>query len=633
MESIKSNSTLNLGFWINILALFAGIYHMIMARWLFIPLDQHKIIHVGLGLCVVFLSSIKLLKGKQLLKRSFLILLTALSAGLSFYLFTEYEAMATRIGFPIFADTIVGFLLVVLVLEATRRTWGFIIPLVVIFAMLYGYFGRYLPGILYHGGLKLPRLLAYASTYFSGIYGSLTGTGSMEVFMFCMLGSFLSASGAIEFFIDCARSVGRRSRSGPGQAAIVSSGLMGIVSGSVAANVVTTGYVTIPLMIDNGYKPEFAGAVSAVASTGGQLMPPVMGVAAFLISASTGTPYFTLCKMAFLPAVAYYVYLFAAVHFRALKINLPKPKMANVNLWSVFKQKGYLLLPIVLLMWLMAKHVSPSVAAFYSIFALIGLYAARTLIFSQFNLKIFFKNMVIFMYKGLSSGALEGLKIGLILACLGIMVEIVVVTGFAQKLSFQMVELSGGNLPLLLILVAITCIVFGVGMPTTGVYMVVSVLAAPALIKFGIPTVAAHLYVFYFGLMAMVTPPVAVGAIVASGIAKSDYLKTGLAASKLAIPGFLLPFFFIYRPQILFINGTAFDAVIVFLSCSLALFCLAAVLEKHMFYRLRIIEMLLLIAASSLLIHPSNITTICGALIACGVILIQLKRKTSVANS
>lgn len=607
-----------------IIAIGAGIYHMIAARWLFLPLDQHKVIHVAIGLVLVFLGLLK--KGPSSpFTRVYVWVLSLLSIGLSAYVVLNYELIANRMGFPIMADTIVGFLLVVLVLEATRRAWGPVIPIVVLVAIFYGLFGRYLPGIFYHGGLKLPRLIAYASTYFRGIYGSLAGTGSMEVFMFCMFGAFLSASGAVDFFITCAQALGRRSRSGPGQAAIASSGLMGMVSGSVSANVVTTGSITIPLMVNNGYSGEFAGAVSAVSSTGGQLMPPVMGVAAFLISASTGTPYFTLCKMALLPAIAYYVYLIATVHFRALKKDLPPPAIPETSVGKAFKQHGYLLLPIVILMWLLARHTSPSVAAFYAILSLIGLYAVKQLVVSKFDLKEFSSHMLNFVKRGLQSGAMEGTKTGLLLACLGIMVDLVVVTGFAQRIAFQMVELSGGSLPLLLGLVAITCIIFGVGMPTTGVYMVVSVLAAPALIKFGIAPVAAHLYVFYYGLMAMVTPPVAVGAIVASGIAKSDYVKTGLAASRLAIPGFLLPMFFIYRPQILFIDGTALDAIVTFVCCCVALFCLAAALEGFMFKKLRVWEIGALIIAAVLLIEPALLTSVIGFGIAGVMLFLQLR--------
>ncbi len=609
------------------LAIGAGIYHMIAARWLFLPLDQHKVIHVGIGLVLVFLGSLKKDETGKPAVRAYLWLLLIVSAGLSSYVLLNYTQIANRMGFPILADTIVGFLLVVLVLEATRRAWGPVIPIVVLVAMLYGLFGRYLPGIFYHGGLKLPRLIAYASTYFRGIYGSLAGTGSMEVFMFCTFGAFLSASGAIDFFITCAQAIGRRSRSGPGQAAIVSSGLMGTVSGSVAANVVTTGSITIPLMVRNGYAPEFAGAVSAVSSTGGQLMPPVMGVAAFLISASTGTPYFTLCKMALLPAVAYYVYLFSAVHFRALKRDLPRPVLPDISVGSAFKEHGYLLIPIVVLMWLLAKHTSPSVSAFYAILVLIGLYAVKQFAACKSDFKAFSKSMIEFVQRGLQSGAMEGTKTGLLLACLGIMVDLVVVTGFAQRIAFQMVELSGGHLPLLLGLVALTCIVFGVGMPTTGVYMVVSVLAAPALVRFGIEPVAAHLYVFYYGLMAMVTPPVAVGAIVASGIAKADYVKTGLIASRLAIPGFLLPLFFVYRPQILFLNGTALDAVLTFGSCCVALVCLASALEGFMFRKLRVLEIVALLIAAGLLIEPALLTSVLGFGIATGVLLLQLRSK------
>ncbi len=598
---------------ITIIAIFVSIFHIYQARWMFLPVDQHKVVHVASGLLFVFLGSLIFKKNKYSLINNLITLIFALLSILfSAYILFNYHEIVTKIGVPAQIDIIAGGILVLLVLEGTRRAWGPIIPTIVILSLAYGYFGSHLPGILFHGGLNIRRLIAYSSVYFQGIYGSLTGAGAMEVFMFILYGCILEKAGGIDFFMTIASRLGGRLRSGPAQSAVLGSAFMGTISGSVAANVATTGKITIPLMIKNGYTKELAGAVEAVASTGGQLMPPVMGVVAFLMASTTNNHYFQICKTALFPALIFYLYLAFTIQIRAERKNLSNPEKDSHNdLWAALKKDGYLLISLFVLIYSLAIYLPPAVAAYNAIVTLFILFALKTF-FIKRNWKTFIQEMGQFFVHSLSSGAKQATKLGLILACLGIMVELFVVTGFAQKISFQMIELAGGNLLLMLGLIALTCILFGMGMPTVGTYMVVSVLSAPALVKLGIPLLAAHMFVFYYGLMAMVTPPVGVGVIVATGITEGNYFKTAFHATKLALPGFILPLFFIFRPEILWIDVTIYEAFLTFIFILTGLICLASIFERFFLNKLNLWEIITLVIICYLLLSIGKMSSLIG---------------------
>jgi len=508
-----------------------------------------------------------------------------------------------------------------------------VIPSVIILSLAYGYFGSYLPGIFFHGGLTLQRLIAYSSIYFKGIYGSLVSLSAAEVFMFVLFGCVLEAAGGIELFMNIAAKFGGRLRSGPSQAAILGSGLMGTITGSVAVNVATIGKVAIPMMIKNKYSKEEAGAIEAVAATGGQLMPPVMGITAFIIASTTNTHYFTVCKTALIPALIFYFVLVYAAQLKALKNDIPVPKEEkNVNLLQTFKEDGYILLSIIVLIYCLAIYVPPAIAAFNAIISIFFLFAIKKLMIRR-KIGPLIKDMYKFFIEAFSLGAKQGTKIGLILSGLGILVELFVATGFAQKISFNMIELSGGILIIMLALIGITCILFGMGLPTVGTYMVVSVLAAPALVKLGIPLLIAHMFVFYYGLMAMVTPPVGVGAIVAAGLAESNYLKTAIMASKLALPGFILPFMFVYRPAILWMNVTIFEAFITFVFVLTGFVCLISILERYFFTKLNILEMLIMAISCYFLWSPNNWRSLIGLILFAVISVFQYrKRKRLILN-
>ena len=458
----------NLGFLITVIAIVASLYHMISTKWLLVSLDEHKVLHIAIGLILVYLLSIQVdNEKKSLAKKIISLILLVISIVASLFILVNYESISTNIGLPSKSDTIVGFILVVVVLEATRRAWGFIIPTIVLIAMLYGYFGQYMPGILYHSGLSFDRLIAYASTNFQGIYGSFTGIGAREVFLFVLLGTTLQAAGATNFFMKVAQGIGGRFRSGPAQAAVISSAFMGSVSGNISTNVATTGSITIPMMHKKGLSREYAGAVEAVASTGGQLMPPVMGAAAFLMATNLGVSYAEILVAALLPALIYYLYLAVSIQIRSVKVNISMGEEEKVNTLQAFKEDGYLLLSLVILILALYLKVPVTLAALYAVLSLVILVAIKKMIVLR-NIKLFAKEMGDFLGESLKSGAINGTKLGLMMASLGIMIELFVVTGFAQRLSFQMIELAGGHLPLLLLLVAITCLIFGLGMPTTG---------------------------------------------------------------------------------------------------------------------------------------------------------------------
>jgi len=310
---------------------------------------------------------------------------------------------------------------------------------------------------------------------------------------------------------------------------------------------------------------------------------------------------------------------------RRLYIPLPKGE-ENVNLLQTFKEDGYILLSIVVLIYCLAVYMPPAIAAFNATISLFLLFAIKRFLVRR-KIGPFAKDMYKFFIDSLFLGAKQGTKIGLVLSSLGIMVELFVVTGFAQKISFQMIELSGGVLPIMLALIGLTCIIFGMGLPTVGTYMVVSVLAVPALVRLGIPLLAAHMFVFYYGLMAMVTPPVGVGAIVATGLAEGDYIKTALMATKLSLPGFILPFIFIYRPAILWMNATIFEVFITFVFVLVGLICLISILERYYFTRLNILEMLVMAISCYLLLSPANWYSLIGLILFAAISIFQYRKR------
>jgi TRAP transporter 4TM/12TM fusion protein len=486
--------------------------------------------------------------------------------------------------------------------------WGWTIPALALIGLAYGLWGYMLPGdIFFHGGIAPKRLLAYTSIpYFQGLLGGLTSLSAGTIFMFMMFGGALKATGAIDFIVKVGFAVGRHSKAGPALVAVTSSGLMGTVSGSTVANVASTGALTIPLMKRYGFKGSFAGAVEAVSSTGGQLMPPVMGLAAFLIVGMTGIAYNSVMLAAIAPALIYYAYLMLAVHLRASNLGLDARDIVldddGVSLGTATLRQWHLMAAIALLVWLLVTGTPAGLAALIAVLTLLGLDALITII-TGYARPAAWAEAARRVLNGLIEGARSGAAVATVIAVIGVLIEVLTVTGFAQKLSFFMLDLSDGSLFTLSIVVALSCLVFGLGLPTSAAYFIVALFGAPALVELGVPLLAAHMFVFYFANLSAITPPVAVAALVGANIAEARFWPTAFQAVRLGLPGFLLPFLFLFEPQILGLQGHLGHQLIAIVQALIATAALNFAIEGRIFGRISLVERFILFLAAFGLIY------------------------------
>ncbi len=531
------------------------LLHMYVAWRLPFSIDELKVLHLGFASTILFSAAIDQEDPKKHFKSWCWLGLALISLVITSYFFIDYENMVERTGIPSTGDVIVGTLLVILVLLATWRQWGAVIPLLTLTVMFYALFGQYLPGFFFHSGIDFPRLTGYCSTYFMGTLGSLTGLSASMIVHFLLFGALIQAVGGAQLIEKISFIVSSRFRSGAAQTAIISSCMLGMISGSTAANIAITGAFTIPMMKRRGYHSNFAGAVEVVASTGGQIMPPIMGVSAFLIAGLTDMPYAQIVIAAFLPALVYYLNVSFAVWLRTQKkgISLVKrdAEVPIIRFIDLLKEHGHLLIPVIILTWRILIGETPAKAVLYANISLMAVGLAHTVIVGSRNIRGAILQFGRQVYEGLVKGAREGAKLAVVLGSMGIIVEMFTVTGFGQRLSYAMVDLAGGSALILITLVAVLTIFFGMGMPTPGAYLLTILLSAPALIKIGFPELSVHMFVFYFAIISALTPPVAIGVLVAIGISGGKYLGTALNALRLALPGFLMPFFFLYKPTIL----------------------------------------------------------------------------------
>lgn len=550
------------------------------------------------------------------------------------YIFMEYEVLTLRLGLVSTADFFLGAIATILLLEATRRVIGSIMPGIALVFLLYAYFGQYAPGLIAHRGYSISRIVSQMYLTTEGIYGLVLGVSATFIYLFVLFGSFLKVSGGGQLFIDLAYSLFGRVRGGPAKVAVVASGLFGMVSGSAAANVVGTGTFTIPLMKSIGYRPHFAGAVEAVASSGGQLMPPVMGAAAFIMSEILEIPYIKICLHALLPALLYYFCAFVIVDLEAAKTGLMgMPPEALPKARKILRERGLLLLPIpVLIYFLAVEQVTPMKAAFWSIITTFGLIAAQHILNLRRNLEGGALISQASLRAGVAliretGGAMEDAAKGSLIvatacATAGIIIGVTNLTGLGLKLSGILVDLAGGSLVALLVLTMIASIILGMGLPTTACYILLAVLAAPALIKMGVIPIAAHLFVFYFGIISAITPPVAGAAYAASPIAGVEPMKIGFTACRLGIAAFILPYMWIYGPSLL-ILGDLWSITLAAITSSIGVAACAAGIQGYIFRPASMLERVLLLIASLLLIKPGWVTDSIGLALLVPVLITQ----------
>lgn len=623
-EDIETASMRRLGSrtarWVTLIAVGMSLFHLYTAgNIIFQPMVQRSV-HLGLALVLTFLL---FPWGKRSSSHRVPILdyfLAALSVIVCGYLIVNWTMASDRVTMigatPGFWDLLLGTITILLVLETTRRIIGWALPIVAIVFLLYGMAGHYLPGILSFPKIPVSRIIAVNYIATDGIFGTPLGVSATFVFLFVLFGSFLQKVGGGEFFIDLAYSLFGRFRGGPAKIAVVASACFGTISGSGIANVAGTGQFTIPLMKRTGYQAAFAGAVEASASIGGQLMPPVMGAAAFIMAEILGIPYVSICIAAVLPAILYFLAIFIMVDFEAAKTGLkgltkqelPAPK-------KILKEAWYLFLPIVIMIYLLVIQVSPMKAAFWSIVFMVGIEIAQQLIRKR---RIDFRRIG----EGLEAGAKGMLIVATACACAGIVIGVVNVTGFGLKFSDFIIDMAYGSLPLLLILTMLSSLVLGMGLPTVACYIILAIISAPALVEVGVMPLAAHLFIFYFGIVAAITPPVALAAYVGAGIAGANPMTTGYIACRLGLAAFLLPYMFIYGPAIL-MKGDPLDIVLAAISGVVGIFALAAGLQGYLFQRLVVWQRIVLLIAAVLLIKPGLMTDIVGYCLMGLVLLVQ----------
>jgi TRAP transporter 4TM/12TM fusion protein len=529
--------------------------------------------------------------------------LAVLSAAAGAYLFLEADQITERMGIPSMLDLLVGGVILVLVLEATRRVIGAAITIIAAFFLVYAYFGYLAPVSIAHQGYSLERIISQMSLATEGIFGVPLGVSATFVILFVIFAAFLSESGAGQFFIDISMALFGRFRGGPAKVSVMSSSLFGTISGSAVANVMVDGWLTIPLMKRIGIQPHVAGAIEAVASTGGQIMPPVMGAAAFVMAEILGLPYIKICIAAAIPAILYYVALYFMIDFEALKSGLKGLPVAELpSIKQVFVGGFFYLIPVVVLLYFLSVLMyTPMKSAIYAL--------ATTVLVSYFK-----KSTRMNLTKILSTlekGALNSLDVALACASAGVIIGVFNLTGLGMSLSSMLVELSQGFLPALLVLTMLSSLVLGMGMPTTACYIILAVLVAPAMVKLGVLPIASHMFVFYFGIISAVTPPVALAAYAGAGLANAPPGKTGYAASKFALSGFILPYMFVYGPELLMV-GSWGDIILAVVSSIMGVFVLSAAVQGFLLRKASIFERTVLLVSSLLLIKPGLVTDIIG---------------------
>lgn len=606
-----------------IFALLVGVamaaVHIAQTWAFFLPSGQFKNLHIGLALALCALGLLEATPVERRRLRIGLALLALLTAVPLVYIHVEYtELVEVRSLFPEPPDLWIAILMLLVASIVAGLQWGWSIPALAAGAIVYGRYGDLLPGdLLWHGGLGWERLISYTSIpNFQGLLGPMTELSAGTIFMFMLFAGVLGAAGGVEFIIALGQSLGGRSRGGPAQVAVLSSGFMGMISGSSVANVAATGVFTIPMMKRAGFKPEFAGAVEAVASTGGQITPPMLGLAAFLIVGLTDIPYAQIMAATVFPALIYYAHLMVAIHLRTFAIGLDArqaPADAEApTLREAFRRYGHLLVGIGVLVTFLMLQMPPANAALYALAALLALDAAKRLYDRRGEPAAGLIEIVRMSLRGLLEGARGGAQIAVVIAVIGVLIEILAVTGFAQKLSNMMLEIADGRLWSLLLMSAATCLVFGLGLPTSAAYILVALLGAPAMIKLGVPVLAAHMFVFFFANISALTPPVAVAALVASNIAKSRFFPTALIAVQLGLPGFLLPFLFVIRPEILGIDSSFGEQALVSAIALAAVIALNMAIEGYMLRPMRAWERLLILPAAFGMLDPGWLSTAIG---------------------
>ena len=527
---------------IAVIAILGVLYHLVSTQYLFQTVIDHQTNHFLMALLIVFLVTLKKFPKRWPIIGIFILLGVAACLYVKIFL----PDLEMRAGMPNTVDVIIGIMLIVVAMEASRQAFGLVIPLLALIFILYVFLGQYMPGPLYHAKFDFGYIISSLSIGLSGMYGTALAVSVNYIFLFFVFGGILESSGAIEFFEQLGKIVGQRLRGGPAQTAVLSSALVGMVTGSSAANVSIVGPFTIPLMKKVGYSAEQAGAIEASASTGSQIMPPVMGAAAFLMAGISGVSYVNIMLAAIIPAALFFLGIGVYAELQARAANLPRAKKEDIDYKKMLVRLPCFGVPLGALMVLLLRGNSPMFSAFWAIILMVVTSIATDYILKQ-------RPNISKLTKGVINGAIGGSQIAVTSACLGFILVAVTMTGLGTKLPGLVSTLSGGNVIIALFITMVASIILGMGVPTLVAYLLVAIMVVPSLMNMGVPLFPAHFFCFFFAIFSGVTPPVALNAIVASKIAQSSYLKTAWMASKISIICIILPWMCVFNPSIMMI--------------------------------------------------------------------------------
>lgn len=600
------------GYWVFIfaaVAVLASLFHLYTAGYRPLPAMEQRPIHMASMLFLGFLiypAAKSRLAGNPGITD---VILALVGAGSAYYLAYNYLDIVMRGGYPTQSDIVVGTVFCLVVLEAARRTIGmFLVVLSAVF-LAYLFFGPSLPGVLAHGGFSYERIIRQMYMSTEGIFGVAVGVSATYVYIFILFGAFLQKSGTTTFFTNLAFAAAGHSPGGPAKVGILASGMMGMIQGSSAANVASTGVFTIPLMKRLGFKGYFAAAVEAVASCGGQFLPPVMGASAFIMAEYLQVPYAQVALGAILPAVLYYAAVYLQVHLRARKLGmqgLPRDRLPIVR--NVVLSHGHLVLPIFLLIGMLLFGFTPLFAAFFSIIGVIVISALRA------HTRMGLRDVV----DALVLGARNTISTAIACAAVGFIVGTAALSGIGLLMTQSIIGIADGNLLPALLLAAGASLFLSFGLPTTSVYIITATLAAPSLVEMGLPPLVAHLFCYYWGGVSAITPPVALAAYVGAGIANAPLMKSGFTAMRLGMAAYIVPFVFVYAPAlVLWQSAPLWQVAVAAASGLVAVICMAALGEQYAFRALSLPKLGLLLVAVILIVVPALWTSAVAVIIVC----------------
>ena len=540
------------------------------------------------------------------------ILLSVISIG--YFLLTYDSFIRERSGINIPLDYWFGGIAIIMLFEASRRVAGKGLTIIAAVFLLYNFFGAYIPGIFGHFGFSIERVINVMFWGSQGIFGIALGVSATYIFVFVLFGSFLKNSGFTDFINNLALTIAGRSAGGPAKVAIFGSGFMGMMSGSAVGNVVTTGTVTIPMMKNTGYKAKFAGAVEAVASTGGLIAPPIMGAAGFIMAQFLGVPYTVVVVAAIIPAILYYVTLFMVVHFEAKNMGLSGIAKENIpNAIEVLKEGGHLLIPLIVLVATLFSGVTPLFAA---IWALIATIAASWLRKStRMNLKTILLSA--------EQGAIGAVSVGIACAIVGIVIATISLTSLGLVLGNNIISLAGNSVLLAAFLTMVISIILGMGVPVTAAYIIVAAIAVPILTTMNVSPIAAHMFAFYYAALSSITPPVALASYAAGGIAGASSGKVSIESLKIGLAGFIIPYFFLFNPVLLFDGGTTWESIRAGITAIIGVIALASVVKGRLLVKTTLFQRLIMLFAAILLIQPGIYYGLVGVVLIGIVVVMQ----------